>query len=218
MSRPPAGATSRADAIVHIPLGLCTSTRKESSMRASSTVIVVLTGSAFLLVGCGQTTSPTSATSVPSVGASFRSSSLAVSTAAQYQVPFKGTMQGTDTDSDPTPSSIVVTTDGLGTATQLGQFSFTQRVTVDFARGTSAGTSHWEAANGDSFDTTIAGSGQPTGTPGEISITETHTITGGTGRFAGAHGRFTVERVASAITFATSGSFEGTITSPGAAD
>lgn len=72
--------------------------------------------------------------------------------------------------------------------------------------------------NGDRFETTIVGSGQPTETPGEIRITETHTITEGTGRFAGAQGRFTVERVASAITFATSGSFEGTITSPRAAD
>jgi hypothetical protein len=90
-------------------------------------------------------------------------------------------------------------------------------VTVSFTTLTSVGTSHWVAANGDSFDTTIAGSGQPTGTPGEFRIADIHTITGGTGRFAGAHGRFTVDRVASGITFATSGSFEGTITSPGAA-
>jgi hypothetical protein len=174
-------------------------------MRASSTVIVALIGSAFLLVGCSQTTSPTSPTSVSSIGASFASSPLAVSAVAQHQVPFKGTMQGTDTDSDPTPTSIVVTTDGTGTATHLGRFSFTQRVTVSFATFTSAGTSRWVAANGDTLDTMIAGSGQPTG------------ITGGTGRFAGADGRFTVERVASGITFTTSGSFEGTITSAGAA-
>jgi hypothetical protein len=185
-------------------------------MRASSTVMLI--GSAFLLVGCSQTASPTSPTSVPSIGASFASSPLAVSAAAQQQVPFKGTMQGTDTDSDPTPTSIVVTTDGTGTATHLGQFSFTQRVTVSFATLTSAGTSHWVAANGDSLDTTIAGSGKPTGTPGEFRITDIHTIAGGTGRFAGASGSFTVERVASGITFTTSGSFEGTITSPGAAD
>ena len=76
--------------------------------------------------------------------------------------------------------------------------------------------SHWVAANGDRIDTTIAGSGQPTGTPGEFRITDIHTVIGGTGRFAGAHGQFTVERLASGITFATSGSFEGTITSPGA--
>ena len=182
-------------------------------MRAWSTVIVVLFGAGFL-GGCSQTTSPTSPTSVQSFGASVTSSPTAVSTAAQHDVPFKGTMEGTDTDSDPTPTSIVVTTDGTGTATDLGRFSFTQRVTVDFRTSTSGGTSHWVAANGDNLDTTIAGSGQPTGTPGEIRITETHSITGGTGRFAGVHGSFIVERVASGITFATSGSFEGTITSP----
>lgn len=190
-------------------------------MRTSFTAIVALIGAAFLLVGCSQTTSPTSPTSVPTTGASltfFTSPPVALSAAAPHPVPFQGTMQGTDTDSDPTPTSIVVTTDGTGTATHLGLFSFTQRVTVSFTTFTSVGTSHWVAANGDSLDTTIEGSGQPTGTPGEFRITDIHTITGGTGRFAGAHGSFTVERVASGITFTTSGSFEGTITCAGAAD
>jgi hypothetical protein len=126
-------------------------------------------------------------------------------------------MQGTDSDSDPTPTSIVVTTDGTGIGTHLGQFSFTQRVTVFFATGTSAGSAHWVAANGDSIETTIAGSGHPTPTPGVLSITDVHTITGGTGRFAGAQASFTVERLASVVTFLTSGSFAGTISSPGAA-
>jgi hypothetical protein len=187
-------------------------------MRALATAIALLSGTAFLSIGCGQTASPISPTSVAAVGTSLTSPTLAVSTAAQHQVPFKGTMQGVDTDSHPTPSSIVVTTDGSGQATHLGRFSFTQRVTVSFTTSTSLGTSHWVAANGDSIETTIAGSGQPTGTPGEIRINETHTITGGTGRFSAAHGSFKVDRIASAITFTTSGSFEGTIAAPAAHD
>lgn len=186
-------------------------------MRASSIVLVALAGSALLCVGCGQMTSPTRPTSA-SIGASDASAPGPVSTVAPHQVPFKGTLQGTDTDSDPTPTSVVVTTDGTGTATELGQFSFRERVTVSFATLTAAGTSHWQAANGDSLDTALTGSGQPTGTPDELRITETHTITGGTGRFAGAQGRFTVDRLASETTFATSGSFAGTITVPGARD
>lgn len=187
-------------------------------MRASSTVIVVLIGAAFLFVGCGQTTSPTSPTSVPPIGASFTASPSPSRLPHSTRCPPRVRCKALILTRIPPPTSIVVTTDGMGTATHLGRFSFTQRVTVSFTTFTSAGTSHWVAANGDSFDTTIAGSGQPTGTPGEFRITDIHTITGGTGRFAGAHGRFTVERVASGITFATSGSFEGTITSPGAAD
>src|SRR5262249_685465 len=150
-----------------------------------------------------------------SIADSSTSSSLLLAVATQKQVPFKGTMEGIDSDSDPTPTSIVVTTDGTGNSTQLGRFSFTQRVTVFFATGTDVGSAHWVAANGDTIDTTVAGSGQPAG-PGEFRIEDTHTIVGGTGRFAGAQGTFTVDRIASAVTFMTSGSFEGTITSPGA--
>jgi len=141
---------------------------------------------------------------------------LAVPAAAQQQVPFKGAMQGHDTDSNPTNTTVVVTTNGTGLGTHLGEFSFTQVTTVTFANGTNKGSATWIAANGDSIFTTILGSGEflPSGL---ISITEINTITGGTGRFVGAQGSFTVERLASPVTFLTSGSFHGTITSPGAA-
>jgi hypothetical protein len=132
----------------------------------------------------------------------------------QNQVPFKGTMQGTDADSNFTNTTVSVSTTGTGLGTLLGQFSFTQEATVNFASSTSTGSAHWIAANGDSIYTTIAGSGEPTDT-GLIRITEIQTITGGTGRFWGAQGSFTVERLASPVTFLTSGSFHGCINSPG---
>jgi hypothetical protein len=60
--------------------------------------------------------------------------------------------------------------------------------------------------------------------PGDVvfTVTEIHAITGGTGRFSGAQGSFTVHRthvVAPSAdgTHVTFGWFEGTITSPGAA-
>jgi hypothetical protein len=54
-------------------------------------------------------------------------------------------------------------------------------------------------------------------TPGVDRIVEINTITGGTGRFEGAKGPFTLERLLGVTTGFTSGSFQGTITSPGAA-
>jgi hypothetical protein len=137
--------------------------------------------------------------------------------AAQKQVPFKGTLQGHDVDSDFNGTTVVVTTTGTGISTLVGQFSFTQEVTVNIAALTDTGSAQWIAANGDSIDATIVGSGEFTDTPGILSITEIFTITGGTGRFAGAQGSFVMERLASSVTFLTSGSFHGTITSPGAA-
>jgi len=98
----------------------------------------------------------------------------------------------------------------------LGKFSFRWDVAVNTTTGTDTGSAHFVAANGDRIDTTIVGTGHPTA-PLEFSITDVHTISGGTGRFANAKGTFTVERVASGVTFTTSGSFDGSITSPGAA-
>ena len=141
---------------------------------------------------------------------------LAVPAAAQKQVPFKGALQGDDTDIGFTSTTVTVLTVGKGIGSHLGQFSFTQTVTVDFATLTATGSAHLIAANGDSISTTITGSGKMI-EPGLFRIEDVHTITGGTGRFAGAQGSFTVTRLASGVTFLTSGSYEGTITSPGAA-
>jgi len=141
---------------------------------------------------------------------------LAVPAAAQKQVPFMGAMQGHDTDVGITNNLATVLTVGTGIATHVGQFSFTQTWTVDVTTGILTGTAQWFAANGDSISTTIKGSGEMI-EPGVFKITDVNTITGGTGRFAGARGSFTMTKLASAVTFLTSGSFDGSITPPGAA-
>ena len=51
--------------------------------------------------------------------------------------------------------------------------------------------------------------------PGVLSIAETGVITGGTGRFAGATGSFTGDRKFFIATGVTTGSFTGTVSSPG---
>jgi hypothetical protein len=154
------------------------------------------------------------------VAAMFLTAVLAVPAAAQNQIPFKGSMQGHENDTPqggPPPTTLNVDGNTTGIATHVGQFSFSYQLTVTLANGTSTGSAHLIAANGDSVYTTIAGSSEMTATPGVASITEINTITGGTGRFAGAQGSFTVERLVNLVTGFTSGSFHGTITSPGAA-
>ena len=150
------------------------------------------------------------------MAAMILTAALAVPAAAQHQVPFMGAMQGHDTDIGLTNNLGTVLTMGTGIGTLVGQFSFTQTWTVDVTTGILTGFAQWFAANGDSISTTITGSGQMI-EPGLFKFAEVHTITGGTGRFAGAQGSFTMTKLASAVTFLTSGSYEGTITSPGAA-
>jgi hypothetical protein len=150
------------------------------------------------------------------LAAMILTAALAVPAAAKDQVPFKGTMQGPDTDTCFSPPLICVTTNGKGIGTHVGQFTFTLLNTVNITNGTDTGSATLIAANGDTITTTHTGSGEPTADPDLISITEIYTITGGTGRFAGAQGSFVLERLANVVTFFTSGSFHGTITSPGA--
>jgi hypothetical protein len=135
---------------------------------------------------------------------------------AQAQVPFKGTLQGQETDllqGNP-PTQILVDGGVTGTATQLGRFTVTYKVSVSLPAGTSVGSAELTAANGDVIFTTLVGLGVPTDTPGLNQIVEINTIAGGTGRFAGAQGSFVVQRLVDLTTqpAPTSGSFQGTIT------
>jgi hypothetical protein len=139
---------------------------------------------------------------------------LATPAAAQQQVPFKGTFQGKDAVNPPT-----ITTSGTGLGTHMGEFSLTQETNLS----TLNGSAHWVAPNGDSIETAFISSPDfSTEALGYITVTETHTITGGTGRFAGAQGSFILERthlvaLSADGTHVTFGSFHGSITSPGAA-
>jgi hypothetical protein len=144
---------------------------------------------------------------------------LVVPAAAQKQVPFKGSIQAQETDTPSVPpGTLSAAGSGTGIGTQVGQFSLSYDLTVTLANGTAAGSGHWIAANGDTIDTTITGSSVPTATPDVFSIREIYIVTGGTGRFEGAQGSFIVERLINLATGVTSGSFHGTITSPGSAD
>jgi hypothetical protein len=139
---------------------------------------------------------------------------LAGPAAAGKQVPFYGSYEGDDTGTPLVPPLASVTVEAEGNATQLGEFTFIELVTVNTATGMGSGTFQFTAANGDTVFGTI--SGQATFTPPNfLSIVEIATITGGTGRFAGATGSFTVARLKNTVTGETTAYFEGTISSPG---
>jgi hypothetical protein len=103
---------------------------------------------------------------------------------------------------------------GSGVATHLGKFTYTYVFEVDLLTGDGIGAAHFVAANGDSFSTTITAVTGPNTTPDVANVIETHTIVEGTGRFAGASGSLTLDRL---FVFATSlsvGTIEGEITLP----
>ena len=144
----------------------------------------------------------------------FLVAALAGPAAAKNQVPFHGSLQGVEIGE---VQGTILSVDGSGTgvATHLGRFTVTWEATVNLLDGSGGGSSHFIAANGDSLFTEGSGQAEPTDTPGVLRIVGIDTITGGTGRFAGATGSITLERLLDPTGFA-SGSFKGTIVMPGA--
>jgi hypothetical protein len=116
---------------------------------------------------------------------------------------------------DVKPPTMLVHTTGSGEALELGKYKVTWEFTVNLDSGMGVGSAHFTAENGDKLDTKSIGQGDPPMTNLSHSrVTEIHTITGGTGRFAGATGCFALERMVNTVTGATSGWFHGTIVYP----
>src|SRR5215208_5489926 len=136
------------------------------------------------------------------------STTFAAPTAVEKQLLLKGSLQAIEMDELIFPTLFVDAT-GSGNATQLGQFRVTFQVTVNLLTLSGPASAHFVAANGDSLYAEGWGQATPTGTPNVVTIVETYTITGGTGRFAGASGSLTVERVLDQSTGLSSGSITG---------
>lgn len=127
------------------------------------------------------------------------------------EVPFKGAYDGRETDVVQ-GGSLLVDGSGSGTASHVGRFTFTWKVTVDLATGlSSGGVFRLVAANGDVINGSFVGRGVPTDTPNVAHVVELVSITGGTGRFQEATGGFTLDRLVDITTGLTSGSLKGTI-------
>ena len=166
--------------------------------------------------GCNQATAPTSPApraSAAAVPATDLDAGLAARAVEEKEVPFKGTLEGTVTVTPLTPPFASVLIEGAGHATHLGRFTVEIPHQVNQAVRMASGTYVFTAANGDTLTADFTGVATVV-SPGVISTTETATITGGTGRFADATGSFSAERVFTMATLTTSGSFEGTISSP----
>ena len=186
-------------------------------MRALLTAVAVVSVVPF--VGCSQPISPTSPRSVlsggPSIASSDANATGAGLLAQGHEVPFKGRWEGAVTARTPLPPGFLsISFEGTGNATHLGRFTVEIRIVLNTTDRTLTGTYEFTAANGDTLTAAVTGQSPltPPGVP-QTSV-ETATITGGTGRFAGATGSFVGERVADMVHGTVTESFDGTISTP----
>ena len=177
-------------------------------MRSPVAGLVVIALSA----GCNTIATPTS----PSLFA--RSADVSVGSgaapipAAASAVPIKGTLEGiADPPQFEPPPSTHFSAHLLasGNATHLGRFTMDYSHRVNLLTLSGIGTATFTAANGDTFTTTVQGTATPTSSPTAFTVAETHTITGGTGRFAGASGSFVVTRTVDFADPFTAGAIDG---------
>ena len=136
---------------------------------------------------------------------------LAGPAAAAESIPFRGVIEGDVTRTQIDDTHVLVEIDAGGAATLLGQFTVSIPHLVDRSNSTAVGTFLFTAANGDTVTAEFTGSARPSDIPGLLEITEVATITGGTGRFAGAGGGFTAVRLYDPVAGTTIGTFEGAI-------
>ena len=135
-------------------------------------------------------------------------------------IRINGTIAGSESDAPfPDPAEgFYVNGSVTSTDTQLGPFTLFYSVPVDFAfLGTPPGAPGasqmvvGDAANGDSILTCLIGNNPGSCANGDFHVVETDTIIGGTGRYAGARGSFTMDRCLNLVTGETNGTISGTI-------
>jgi hypothetical protein len=117
--------------------------------------------------------------------------SSAVSAVAA-ETPFKGKITAVETSQLVFFPIVSVNREGTGTATYLGKYTEHATFQVNVLTMSSTGAATFTAANGDTLSASIVGQATRIG-PTTLSIVEVYTITGGTGRLAGATGTFTLE-------------------------
>lgn len=136
---------------------------------------------------------------------------------AGEQVPFRGTLDAVVNVTPINPPVVSVRIAGAGNASHVGLYTFEFDAVVNQATRTQVGPGAMviTSANGDTITAEGSGGQATLVSPGVLSIVDPATITGGTGRFADATGSFVIRRTFFVAMGVTTGSFAGTISSPG---
>jgi hypothetical protein len=115
--------------------------------------------------------------------------SLGLISAASAQAvprPYAAHLDTTTTSVTPlSPTQVLITYVGTGHGTHVGAYQESGSYTVDLTTFTFVGSSTATAADGSTFSFTITG-----GFTGPTTLAGSTSLTGGTGRFAGATGAF----------------------------
>ena len=147
--------------------------------------------------------SPLSPAPVPGVAATQTAAK------AGAGLPFSGAFSAETEATFPEPGVLAIHFDGDGLATHLGRFEMTGVDAGRFPEPVASGNWVFTAANGDQLFASTESRGEP-GPAGTDRVTVSATISGGTGRFAGAGGSFSALLTGTHDESTAKGSISGT--------
>ena len=150
---------------------------------------------------------------IPLARTAFAAPSTDVSSAQARRLLLKGTIQSNETYSTVDPT-LYVTANGSGESALLGSFTVSYHTEVNLLDYSEVESVQIAASNGDSLQAKGLGQSIDDRTADMYNVVEIYTITGGTGRFAGASGTFTLKRLVSRTGGVASSTFEGYILLP----
>jgi hypothetical protein len=150
---------------------------------------------------------------IPLAKTAFAAPAATAAPTQMTRVPFKGTMQSSETYNNKFPTMFVTAT-GSGDATQTGRFAVSYKIEWNLLDQSTTETAYLIMPNGDSLQAKAVGQATEDRTPGMYNLIQIYTITGGTGQFADARGTFTLKRLVSMTVGVTSSTFEGYILFP----
>jgi hypothetical protein len=139
------------------------------------------------------------------------STALAALAAGEKQFHLKGSLEASETHDVDFPINHINLT-GTGNATHVGRFTYLMQAVLHIPTSSATQSATLTAADGSTL--ILDGTGQAIVDDHFAWVTETLTITGGTGRFTGATGNVTIERVVDRSTRLSSGTISGTIVLP----
>lgn len=152
------------------------------------------------------------------IAATFLTVALSSPAVNAGSIPFNGNWEANEVSTffgDP-PIGFFSNGQGTFTSTALGSLALYLTVIVDLATFDGVERARLIDTNGDSIFTYASGHADLIAPePPVFHITETHTVTGGTGKYANARGSFAVDRTIDLSTGDSSGTFNGIIITRG---
>jgi hypothetical protein len=147
------------------------------------------------------------------LGRTVLGTAAAVDSRQLTRLQFNGTGQALEVYGASYPL-VSLNASGSGIATELGQFTLIYKGEINLTDLSTVEVAQFAGLNGNNIEVTGVGQAAETARPGVYNLVQIYKVTGGTGRFVGAQGTVTVDRIVNMASGLTYSTFDGYLLIP----